>query len=54
MAPKKEPALVFIKPRPGIILAGIPAAGASVNAGLAKEWIRTGLAVRATPKRTEG
>ena len=34
-----------VKPRAGIILAGIPSKGADVEDKLAKEWLEAGLAV---------
>lgn len=33
-----------IKPRPGVVLPGIPSAGADVPAELGREWIEAGLA----------
>lgn len=39
-----------IRPRRGVILAGIPAAGADVDAELAREWERNGLVVIEKPK----
>lgn len=33
----------YVRPRHGIILAGIPATGAEVTEKLAKEWIAAGL-----------
>ena len=41
-----KPKTLRIKPRPGVILAGLPAAGADVDAELAQEWIDGHLAVR--------
>lgn len=40
-----------IKPRKGVQLAGIPAAGADVPAELAQEWISAGLATKTTPAK---
>lgn len=40
-----------IKPRPGVILAGIPATGADVPAPLAREWIAARLAVEVKPDK---
>lgn len=37
---------VRVRPRPGYILAGIPATGADVPTAQADEWIRNGLVVR--------
>lgn len=34
---------VFVKPRGGVVLAGIPAAGAEVPEALAREWIEARL-----------
>jgi hypothetical protein len=41
-----------VRPRPGIILAGVPAAGAEVDADQAREWIRNGLVIE--DQRAEG
>jgi hypothetical protein len=37
---------IKVRPRSGIILAGIPAAGAEVDAALAREWLDAGLVTR--------
>ena len=42
---------VRVRPRPGIILAGIPAEGTDVDKDLADEWVRNGLVVRVKPER---
>lgn len=42
---------VRIKPRKGVQLAGIPAAGADVAPELAEEWIAAKLVTRVTPPR---
>jgi hypothetical protein len=44
---------IRIKPRKGIVLAGIPAVGADVDAALAREWLAAGLvtAVKPAPAR---
>ena len=34
---------VWVRPKHGIILAGIPSKGAEVTGALAKEWIEAGL-----------
>jgi len=44
-----KPTTIRIKPRAGVALAGIPAAGADVPAELAEEWIAAKLATRVTP-----
>lgn len=53
MAAKEE--LIHVRPRPGVILAGIPATGADVPASLAREWERNGLVIiddkRATARK---
>jgi hypothetical protein len=36
---------VRVKPRPGIILAGIPASGADIDQARAKEWVANGLVI---------
>jgi hypothetical protein len=48
VAPLTAPLLdtVRVQPRPGYILAGIPATGADVPKALADEWIRNGLVVK--------
>jgi hypothetical protein len=38
---------IKVRPRPGVILAGIPAAGTAVERTLAEEWLAAGLVVRA-------
>lgn len=40
-----------VKPRPGIILAGIPSSGAEITDKLAKEWIDNGLVVLVEPDK---
>jgi hypothetical protein len=40
-----------VRPRAGIILAGIPTKGADVDAALADEWIANGLVVEVKPSR---
>jgi hypothetical protein len=39
---------IRVKPRAGIILAGIPAAGADVPTKLAREWLDNGLVTEIT------
>lgn len=46
-ASSSSPRTAYVKPRPGIILAGIPASGADVPLELAAEWIANGLVVAA-------
>lgn len=41
--------LVQVKPRGGVILAGIPASGAWVTRELADEWERNGLVIKVKP-----
>lgn len=45
-------ATIRIKPRRGVQLAGIPAAGADVPAALGREWIQAKLATEQKPKAT--
>lgn len=40
----------LVKPRRGIILAGIPAKGAEVTDALAKEWLDNGLVTLVNPE----
>lgn len=40
---------VFVRPRPGLILAGIPAEGAPIPAHLAEEWVANRMVVPGEP-----
>jgi hypothetical protein len=46
--------MIKVKPRPGIILPGIPRKGAEVEDKLAKEWLANKLVVLVEEKRKRG
>lgn len=44
---------VRVRPRTGIILAGVPATGADIDSALAAEWLANGLVTRVDPPKPQ-